>query len=166
MTTFNAFTDRNRDLQDHNERHIYSEIEDVDGGGRIIKAKGTGTQDEEMFVMAPFGLGGRYPKDTNAEVHSISNGSDTQLKFAFVDTPHDKQRKWEEGTNGMQKWDNPDIAVEFNKKRTHGTDKNWAIGPNGEFELKNGIIYFRVPVHIEKLHSPPPVPPVIPPFEK
>jgi hypothetical protein len=145
VTTRNAFGDRNRDVQDDGERHIYGEIEDVPGGGRIIRVKGTGTEDEEAFVMAMFGLGGRFPKDTNAEVHLVAGGSDTSLKFAMVMIPHDKERTWKEGTNGVQYWDDPKRAFQFGKKRAHLIDDAVAIGRKGNFEvLDNGdTVYIR-----------------------
>ncbi|MGL5735811.1 MAG: hypothetical protein ACRCYS_13170, partial [Beijerinckiaceae bacterium] len=89
MTTLNRYGRRNKDLNDGTERHIFSEIEYVEGYGHIIKGKGTGTGDEEMVHMSVGGIGFNFPKDTEFEVHALAGGSDTNLKFAVTVTKHD-----------------------------------------------------------------------------
>ncbi|MGL5736315.1 MAG: hypothetical protein ACRCYS_15735, partial [Beijerinckiaceae bacterium] len=87
------------------------------------------------------------------------------LKFAVTVTKHDKERKWKESTNGMQNMLDPDKALEFNQKRTWMTEQNFAVG-NGLFEIKDGKVYFRVPVHIPELYAIGVGPPSVPPWEE
>ncbi len=147
MTTHHQHPDRNRDLQDANERHTFVEIKYVEGGGHEVKVKGTGTEDPEVIVYNP-GMLGHYPKDTDAEVTLISLGSDTNLKLALIHIPHDKERQWREGTNGIQKFDDPGKAVEFNSQRTHATDDNFAVGSNGAIEVVGNNVYIRGELHV------------------
>lgn len=132
MTTLNQFSDRNRDQQDGVERHVWGEQEYTDGGA-IIRTRGTGTQDEEAVVLN-FGMSFHAPKDTNTEVILLANGSDTNSKFAMVSIPRDKQRRWAEGNSGIQMWNDPSRAVEFNAKRTYLDDANVATR-SGVFEV-------------------------------
>jgi hypothetical protein len=62
--------------------------------------------------------------------------------------PRDKQRKWAENTGGVQNPVDPDKALEFNEKRTHLTEPNVAMTPDGLFEIKDGVMYIRCDVHI------------------
>lgn len=143
MSSFNTFADRNRDAQDGIERHAFDEMEAVEGGGHIVKVKGTGTQDEEAFYLSVGGIGIRPKKGMDIEVHLLSAGSDTSLKFAIVAIPHDKEHKWKEGQNGLQKYDDPDRRIQWGENKIHLTDKGIALGPNGELELIGGKIYIR-----------------------
>lgn len=165
MSTFNTFSDRNRDQQDGTERHIYSKIEAVDGGGHIIKTKGTGTVDEEVMLFNN-GQSGNYPADTDAEVIVLAGGSDTNQKYALLAIPHTYERSWAEGTNGIQAWNSKERYVEFNKKRTHISDKKVAIGEGGAIEIVDGKVYIRGEVHIENLRATGKGSPNIPAFEK
>lgn len=140
MTTLNQFSDRNRDQQDGIERHVYGEIEYTDGGA-IIRTRGTGTQDEEAVVINN-GMSFTAPKDTNTEVILLANGSDTNQKFAMLSIPRDKQRRWAEGRSGLQMWNDPARAVEFNEKRTYLDDANVATR-GGIFEVIGDTIYVR-----------------------
>ena len=149
MTTFNEFTDRNRDQQDGFERNVFGKLEYVKGAGAIVKVRGTDTQDEEMPVLN-IGYSANYPKDFNTEVFGVSHGSDTDQKYAIMTIPRDKQREWKENTSGIQNAQDPKKAIEFNKKRTWGTEDNWAQGASGALELKDGKLYFRVPVVADK----------------
>lgn len=180
MTSFNRFRDRNRDMQDGTERHIYHKLEYVKDAGSVIHVKGTGTEDEEAIVYNN-GMGGTFPEDTDAEVLLLAGGSDTAQKFAMVSIPADKQRQWEEGANGFQYWNDPARAVEFNAKRTYIDDANVATR-DGLFEVKDGKVYFRCDVMVDgnigctqKFQSPntPETPPpvagtgvTVPGFEK
>lgn len=136
-------------MQDSSERHLYGEISDSEGG-RIIRVRGNGSEDFEAVLMTALGLGGALPKDANVEVVVFSLGSDAVNKFALVLNDHTKERKWKVGTNGVQRQDDPQIALEFTKQRTHITDKNFAVGMDGLFEIKDGQAVFRVPVTFEK----------------
>lgn len=152
MTSFNNFPDRNRDQQDGIERHIYSYIEHVKTGGRYMKAKGTGTQDEEIIVQSPWGLGGAYAKDTDAEVMVSSGGSDTNQKYGMVDTPVANMRNWKEGTNGIQSHQKATDALVFGEDVTSITSPHISLA-GGLIEIVDGKIYFRGEVHIPNLKS-------------
>lgn len=178
MTSYIRYQPRTRDIQDGTERHLYGEIEYDNTAGGIVKVRGTGTQDEEANLLRIGGAWVHPKKDADVEVFLLSGGSDTAQKHAIIDLPWDKYHKTKENTNGMQSMLDPANRVEFNEKRTHITEKNVAIGPNGEIELKDGKIYLRAPVEAESissktintpaLKSPPPASPgpvVIPNFE-
>lgn len=145
MTSMIGFPDRNRDMQDGLERHVFGSIEYLDSGA-VMKVRGNGTVDEEVILLN-LGQGMNFPKDTNTEVFLMASGSDTNMKFALLTIPRDKQRHWKEGTGGVQHPTDPERAMEFNDKRTHLTDGNYAVG-SGEFEVKDGKIYFRGDVFI------------------
>lgn len=173
MTSFNKFPDRNRDMQDGTERHVFGEIEYL-GSGAKIKVRGNGTVDEEAIVVN-LGIGQSFGKDTNTEVLLLASGSDTNLKFALITIPRDKQRAWQEGSGGIQHPSDPERALEFNDKRTHLTDGKYAVGEDGMLEIVDGKMYIRGDLYVEKnllvggsivgpLPSPGPV--IIPPFEK
>lgn len=144
MTSFNTFRDRNRDMQDSTERHVFGEITWLDTGA-TVKVTGNGTVDEEAVVVN-LGIGQNFPKDTNTEVLLLASGSDTNMKFAIITIPRDKQRQWPEGGGGVQHPSDPDRAVEFNSKRTWLADGAYAFGNGGEMELLDGKIYIRSPV--------------------
>ena len=148
MTTMATGASRNRDLQDVAERHVFRAMEPVEGGGHIVHVNGTGTADDEAFYVNIGGVGIRPPKDANLEVHLLSAGSDSNLKFAIVAIPHDKEHKWKEGQGGIQKWDDPKRRIQWGDQRLHLTDKSIALGPNGEIELKDGKIYLRGAVEV------------------
>lgn len=148
MTTFERFRDRNRDMQDTNERGVYGDIEYVDGAGAVMKVRGTGTIDEEAPVFNT-GYGFKLAKDSNAEVMMVPLGSDTNNKYAVPSLPRDKQRQWKEGTGGVQHPTDAARALEFNGKRTWLDDGNYAFGNGGQIELKDGTIYIRGNVIVE-----------------
>jgi len=143
MTTFNRFGDRNRDMQDGIERHVWKEQTFTDAGS-IIKVTGTGTQDDEAVVINN-GVGMHFPEDQNTEVFLMAGGSDTNQKYAVLSIPRDKQRKWAENTNGIQHLSDPDRALEFNSKRAYLDDPNMAT-QNGVLEVKDGTVYIRGPL--------------------
>lgn len=145
MTTFKTFHERNRDQQDGAERHVFSKLAYMDKSGAIINVKGTGTADDEA-VLINTGAAFNLDDDTNAEVFLLAGGSDMAQKFAIMTVPRDKQRKWGKGRGGVQNPLDPAKAVELNEKRAHSTDPNFAVGPNGAFEVIGGVAYFRVPV--------------------
>lgn len=148
MTSNHRFRERNRDIQDGTERHVWGEQEFVDGAGSVVRVRGTGTQDEEAPVIVGV-VSFNLPKDTNAEVFLLSNGSDTNQKFAVITIPRDKQRQWKEGNGGVQHPTDPDFAVEFNGKRCHVTKGKFAVGETGILEIVDGQAYFRGNVTID-----------------
>lgn len=141
MTTFNQFIDRDRDHQDGIERHVWGEQTWIDGAGSVVRVRGTGTEDQEAVVINT-GVGMHVPKDTNTEVFLLSSGSDTTLKHAFLSIPRDKQRQWKEGTSGIQAWNDPARALEFNDKRAYLDDENVATR-SGVFEVIGNTVYIR-----------------------
>lgn len=159
MSTFNNFSGRNRDQQDGIERHAYGEVKNS-ATGQTVKVEGTGTAEDEAVVINS-GFGMNLPKGTNAEVHLASSGSDTNMKFATLTIPRDKQRQWKEGTSGVQNAMDPEKAVEFNDKRTHATEDNFAVGANGLFEVKmvGGVPTLYVRCQNIVFQSPPVVAP-------
>lgn len=172
MTSMHVFSGRDRDLQDQVKRAVFSKQEFVDGAGSILKVKGTGYQDEEVPLIN-IGVSANFDDDENTEVFLVSSGSDTNLRFALLTIPRDKQRQWPKGTGGVQHPLDPEKAIEFNQKRTHLTDGNYAVG-SGEFEVLNGQVYFRCSVSIEgdlavggQIIGPDPIPGpvIIPPFD-
>lgn len=180
MSSFNRFADRNRDQQDGIERHIFAKLEKVDKAGHIVRVKGNGTEDEEAVYLCLNGLGFNWPEDTEAEVHLLSMGSDTNAKFALVCIPRDKERDWPEKSNGVQKWDDPRKFLQFGDKKTQLADKNVAIGDKGQIEVKDGKVYVRGDLYVDgevrakkDIHTPTirslgsdaPITPDIPAFE-
>lgn len=144
MTTNKNFTERNRDAQDNNERHVYSKMRYLKEGA-LVTVNGTGTTDQEAVVINT-GYGMQYKADENSEVILLSLGSDRSQKFAMIAIPRNKQRQWKEEAGGVQSPVDPTKALEFNPKRTWATEENFAVG-QGLFEIKDGEVYFRVPVH-------------------
>lgn len=140
MTTFNRFTDRNRDMQDGFERHVWGKQEYGDNGA-IMTVRGTGTVDEEVVPLISI-FGFQLGENHNTEVFTFAGGSDTMQKYALPMIPRDKQRRWKEGTGGMQHPTDPDRAVELNAKRTYVVDKNFAT-LDGILEVKGNTLYIR-----------------------
>jgi hypothetical protein len=147
MTSFNTFAERNRDMQDGLERMVFGKLTHL-GTGAVVKLRGNGTEDEEVRVIN-VGQGMNFSENTNTEVLVLVSGSDTNMKFAMLQIPADKQRPWGEGHGGIQNPLDPDKAIEFNDKRTWATEENFAIGPNGIFEIKDGKLYIRCEVVVE-----------------
>jgi len=142
MTTQMEFSDRNFDLQDGVERGVWGKLEYIEGAGATITVRGTGTVDEEAVVLN-IGQAMNLPEDSNTEVFLLVSGSDTTQKYALLTIPRDKQRQWKENTGGIQNPTDPEKAVEFNEKRTHVTEDNFAVGPKGTIEVKDGVTYIR-----------------------
>jgi hypothetical protein len=140
MTTLRQFSDINRDNQDGTERHVWDEQTFTDAGS-IIRVRGTGTQDEEAVVVNN-GIGMQLPKGTNTEVFLLAGGADTNQKYAMLSIPRDKQRKWKEGTNGIQFWNDPSRALEINDKRSYVDDANFATR-SGVLEVIGDTVYIR-----------------------
>lgn len=147
MTSYRAFDQGNRDLQDALERHVYSDVEYVSGAGAVVHVKGTGTEDQEVPTITT-GVGFRLPKDTDAEVLVFGGGSDTNQKFALVQLPVDKQREWAEGRSGVQNAMDPSHALEFRDGRLHLTKGTFTVGDGGTIEVQDGKVYIRASVTI------------------
>lgn len=150
MTSFERFGSRNYDMQDGFERTVWGEQEYVDGKGSVIKVNGTDTEDEEATVLNIGGVSFNLPKGSNTEVMLLSGGSDTNLKFAILTIPFDKQRKWKENTGGVQHPTDPDVALEFNGKRAHLTKGDFATGAGGVFEVVGDTVYIRGKLVVER----------------
>lgn len=146
MTTMQHFSDRNRDQQDGIERHVFGKQEFTKAGS-IVQVRGTGTQDQEAVVINN-GIGMQVPENTNTEVFLIAGGSDTNQKFAMLSIPRDKQRQWAEGNNGIQAWNDPARALEFNAKRMYADDANFATR-SGVFEVKGDDVYIRGNLYVQ-----------------
>src|SRR4029077_15757348 len=101
MSSFLPYSSRSKDVQDGLERHSYGELEYHDVGS-IIKVKGTDSEDEEATVLVMGSGSFKLKKDHDAEVFLVSSSSDTTLKMAILQIPHDKQRRWPEGEGGVQ----------------------------------------------------------------
>jgi hypothetical protein len=143
--------DQERDSQDHVERHVYSELEVTATGAKVI-VKGNGSQDLDIPVLF-LGQLHNMKKDTNAEVHLIGNGADTDLKYALVTGPRDKHYKSNPGESWGQDPVNPDARVGYtpNGVRLAGdkTIAEWSMGMI-EIDVKNKMVYFRVPVKFKE----------------
>lgn len=148
MTTGKTFDERNRDMQDVNERMMFEKLTYTDKSGAHIAVKGSGTQDDEIPVINT-GFGFNLPEGTQAEVMVMADGSDVASKMALMTLPRDKQRKWAESTGGVQNPLDPEKAVELNTKRTHVTEDNFAVSMEGVLEVKDGAVYIRGDLHVE-----------------
>ena len=143
MTTKNSFDSRNRDMQDGTERHVHDELTYDDAAGAIIKVKGNGTEDPDVYVLRIGGIWLHLPKGTNADVFLLAGGADTTQKHALLDIPRDKHKKTKAGTTGIQHPTNPDISVEVSDKGVRVYGDNFAVGKDGDFEIKDGKGIFR-----------------------
>lgn len=144
--------DIERDNQDHIERHVYHELTVTDTGAKVT-VKGNSTQDVDVPVLF-LGQLHNLKSDTNAEVHLIGNGADTDLKYALVTGPRDKHYKSKPGESWGQDPVDPDARVGYtpNGVRHAAKDKTIAEWSKGMFEcdVKNGKFYFRVPVYFKE----------------
>lgn len=148
MTTTKTPDERNRDIQDHIERQVFQELTYTDKSGAHLSIRGSGTSDFEVPLMNT-GYGFNLEPGTQAEVLSLTDGSDVGNKLAVMTLPRDKQRKWEPGTGGIQNPLDPEKAVEFNEKRTHLTEDNAAIGSGGVFEVVGNKVIIRGDLYVE-----------------
>lgn len=147
MTTMQGQRIRNRDMQDGTELHVWGNLEYVDGGGSIVRVRGTDTEDSEAIVMNS-GYGFNLPADSNAEVPTFYMGSDTTNKYAMPQIPHDQQRQWTEGTGGVQHPTDKSRALEFNDKRAYVDDENFATR-GGVLEVIGDTVFIRGNVAID-----------------
>jgi hypothetical protein len=143
MSSFLPYPSRSQDVQDGLERHVYGEVEYHDAGA-IIKVKGTDTADEEATVLVMGAGSFKLKKDHDAEVFLMASSSDTQLKMAVLQIPHDKQRRWPENEGGVQHPTDEEFSLHFSDKLAHVTKNKFAVGEKGEFEIKGDTGIFRV----------------------
>lgn len=141
MTSFATFPARNRDQQDGAERHLFDSLEYVPGAGSVVKVKGTGTEDIEAPVIQS-GYGFNPKKGADAEVLLLALGSDTNMKFALVNIPAEKQREWKEGRGGIQNPDDASHALEFQDGKLVLTKGTFTTA-DGSIEVRNGQTYIR-----------------------
>lgn len=159
--------DTERDAQDHIERHVYHELTVTDTGAKVT-VKGNVTQDVDVPVLF-LGQLHNMDKDTNAEVHLIGNGADTDMKYAFVTGPRDKHYKSKPGESWGQNPVDPASRVGYtpNGVRLAANEQGqtiaeWSMGMF-EIDVQKKEIYFRVPVkfkepiyaHVEPPQAPP-----------
>lgn len=147
MTTMNHYRTRNRDQQDGVKRHVWGKSQHTDAG-TLLTVRGAGTTDEEVPWLNT-GYGFNFEENYNTEVMLVSFGSDTNQKYAIPSIPRDKQRPWKANTGGIQNPADPGKAFEFNPMRAHVREHNFALGDNGEVELKDGVLYIRCPIVLD-----------------
>jgi phage baseplate assembly protein gpV len=146
MTSRVQYAERSRDIQDGFERHVLDKIAFDKKAGHSVTVKGTGTQDDDAPMLVG-NVGFKLKNGTNAEVFLLSGGSDTNMKFALVTIPRDKQREWKEGRGGVQNPMDPTHALEFKDGNLHLTKGTFTVG-NGTIEVTDGKINIRSDVTI------------------
>src|SRR5262245_22623501 len=132
--SFLGYRGRSDDVQDGWERHVWGKKEYTDAGA-IIKVKGTDTEDQEADVMNVGAADFKLKDDSDSEVLLLSSSSDTNMKFAVLTIPRDKQRRWPEDEGGIQHPTDPDFALHFSSKLAHITKNKFAVGEKGELEV-------------------------------
>lgn len=144
--------DEERDAQDHIERHVYSELQVTDTGAKVT-INGNSTQDMDVPVLF-LGQLHNMPKDTDAEVHILGNGADTDLKYALVTGPRDKHYKSNPGESWGQNPLDPTMRVGYTSNGTRLSADNNTIAEHSmgmfEIDVKNKVCYFRVPVKFKE----------------
>ena len=143
MTSFTHYRERSRDINDGTERHVWGKQEYIKNAGSIIKVRGTDTEDQEAGVLNIGGVSFNVKEKFNTEVMLLASSSDTTLKMAILTIPKDKQRRWEEGHGGVQHPTDDTFALDFSDSLAHLTKNKFAVGENGEFEVRGDTAYFR-----------------------
>lgn len=140
MTTTKTYDERNRDIQDGFERHVFKDIEYTETGA-IVSVQGSGTMDEEVPVINT-GYGFTPEADTELEVFLHGDGSDASNKFAAMSLPRNKQRKWPKGAGGVQHPFNADKFVQFDDDSIWLKDGKFTLGNNRELTITvaNGTV--------------------------
>jgi hypothetical protein len=138
-----SFRERSTDQTDGVERHVWGEQQYLKNAGSVIKVNGTDTGDEEAPVINN-GSSFHLKKDSNTEVFLLSGSSDTTQKLAVLSIPRDKQRRWMEGSGGIQNPTDPENALDISGTLAHVTKNKFAVGEKGEFEVKGAEAYARV----------------------
>lgn len=140
--------DEERDAQDHIERHVFNQMT-ITATGAKVTISGNGTQDLDVPVLFAGQLH-NMPKDTNAEVHLVGNGADTDLKYALVTGPRDKHYMSNVGESWGQNPLDPTMRVGYTSNGTRLAADNNTIAEHSagmfEIDVKNKKIYCRVPV--------------------
>jgi hypothetical protein len=139
--------ERSSDTGDQVVTHAWGKRTFVDGGGSVIKATAHGVEVDEVLVIQSTS-GFHLPDDTDAEVHVISAGSDTNHPYALLSIPHTAQRKWKENAGGVQSPADGTRAIEVNAKRAYADDSKFATR-GGVFEVDGNNIIIRGNVIIE-----------------
>jgi hypothetical protein len=147
--SFLGYYGRSGDVQDGHERHVWGKKEYIENGS-IIKVKGTDTEDEEANVMVFGAADFKLKDDSDSEVILFGSSSDTQMKFAMLTIPRDKQRRWPDDEGGIQHPTDPEFALHFSKKLAHITKNKFAVGEKGELEVRGGDVYIRGRLIVEK----------------
>lgn len=162
--------DEERDAQDHVERHVYTSLEVTDTGAKV-SIKGNGTEDVDVPVIF-IGQLHNMPKNTNAEVHLLGNGADTDLKLAVVTGPRDKHYKSKPGESWGQNPLDPKSRVGYTPNGVRlaaNTDKQtiaeWSSGMF-EIDVANSKVYCRVPVYFGDIYATVHDPQSIPAFKQ
>ncbi len=147
-------SDLEREAQDHIERHVYHQLT-VTSTGAKVSVKGNGTQDIDVPVLF-VGQLHNLQQDTNAEVHLIGNGADTDLKYAIITGPRDKHYQSNPGESWGQNPVDPKSrvgytpnGVRFAANESGQTIAEWSQGMF-EVDVANKKIYFRVPVYFQE----------------
>lgn len=140
MTTSKTYDERNRDIQDGFERHIFRKMEYTDTGA-LVAVEGSGTREEDVPVINT-GYGFTPKEDTELEAFLHGDGSDASNKFAVLSLPRDKQRKWPENAGGMQHPFNADKFVQFDDDSIWLKDGKFTLGNNQELTvtISNGTV--------------------------
>lgn len=147
MGSFATFPDRDMDMQDGIERHVWGSQTYNSDYGWLIKVKGTGTEDEEAVVLHGT-MGFHLADNTDTEVFTIAGSSDTTLKFAIPTIPRNKQRQWKEGHGGVQNPLDGTRALDFSEKRAYLDDDNFATR-NGIIEQIGNTVYIRGNISVD-----------------
>lgn len=133
--------ERSSDTSDYVAPHAWGKRTYVDGGGSVIKVSANGvTVDEAIVIQSTSGF--HLADDSDAEVHIISGTSDTNHPYALISIPHTAQRKWKEGSGGVQSPIDGTRAVEVNEKRSYVDDTKFATRA-GIFEVDGDTIIIR-----------------------
>ncbi len=115
MSSLKSGADVLRESQDSTERHQYDQVKFGEGGA-TVGVKGNGTEDDDNVVLSIGGTIMNLPKGTNAEVFLLSGGDDTNVKFAVVVGPRDKQYKSQPGETWSQNPMNPEQRAGYDKE--------------------------------------------------
>lgn len=164
-------SDEERDSQDHIERHVYHQLT-VTSTGAKVTVNGNGTQDIDVPVLF-LGQLHNMAQDTNAEVHLIGNGADTDLKYALVTGPRDKHYQSKVGESWGQNPTDPMSRVGYTPNGVRlaanpggQTIAEWSMGML-EIDVQNKCVYFRVPVKFaETVYATVEAPVTVPTFKQ
>jgi hypothetical protein len=146
MTSYNGFTDRNRDQQDGYERGLWGELQYVENAGAVMKIRGTGDTLDEEVPLLNTGYAFNVPKDFNTEIVMLAVNSDTNQKMAFTTLPRDQQRAWPEKSGGIQHPINKEKFIQLDDNRIWLRDGEFALGNNQEITItvSGGTVQFKV----------------------